>query len=83
MELSRSQDWKLRSGAVNSLARLKGLDAEAEAAETQTWVSFAAACGYLLAAEAEALKRECDFVIGKLVVMISRPEDWIISSTKG
>jgi len=25
MELSRSQDWKQRSGAVNSLARLKGL----------------------------------------------------------
>ncbi|MFZ1948032.1 MAG: hypothetical protein WAW06_10845 [bacterium] len=32
IDLSRSQDWKLRSGAVNSLARLKGLDADAEAA---------------------------------------------------
>ncbi len=76
-----SEAWRKRRYAAAFVSKLS--DAEAEAAETQTWVSFAAACGYLLAAEAEALKRECDFVIGKLVVMISRPEDWIISSTKG
>ena len=52
--------------------------AEAEAAETQTWLSFARDCGYLTAEVAEELSGQYDIVIGKLVYMITHPEPWIL-----
>lgn len=51
-------------------------DAEAEAAETQTWVEFAVRCGYLDAAVGQELGDVYDNVLGKLVNMIASPEKW-------
>lgn len=53
-------------------------DAEAEAAETQTWLEFAVRCGYLGAEVARSLYKEYDHVLGKLVTMIRQPEKWVI-----
>jgi four helix bundle protein len=52
--------------------------AEAEAAETQTWISFALECGYMTSNEADELTRTYDVLIGKLVYMITHPKPWIL-----
>jgi len=56
--------------------------AEAEAAETQTWISFARDCGYIKSNLAEELSETYDVVIGKLVYMITHPEPWILPLKK-
>ena len=53
-------------------------DAEAEAAETQTWLTFAAECDYLSDLTAEELSGVYDNVIGKLVRMITNPDPWLL-----
>jgi four helix bundle protein len=55
-------------------------DAEAEAAETQTWLEFAVKCGYLTAEVARPLYELYDRILGKLVVMIRQPEKWVIGN---
>jgi four helix bundle protein len=52
--------------------------AEAEAAESQTWIEFAVKCGYLDRAIGRALYADYDNILGKLVIMIRHPEQWII-----
>jgi four helix bundle protein len=52
--------------------------AEAEAAETQTWLRFAIECGYVDKEAADALINIYDSVIGKLVVMINNPNPWLL-----
>mgnify|MGYP002624826739 CR=1 FL=1 len=53
-------------------------NAEAEAAETQTWVDFALKCNYLHPTQAENFHKTYDNVIGKLVNMIHNPTPWIL-----
>jgi four helix bundle protein len=53
-------------------------NAEAEAAETQTWLKFAQECGYLTEVNAVELSGTYDNIIGKLVRMITKPEPWIL-----
>lgn len=57
-------------------------DAEAEAAETQTWLSFAVECNYLDAETARKLYKDYDHILGKLVNMISRPSPWLLPVRK-
>jgi four helix bundle protein len=52
--------------------------AEAEAAETQTWIRFAEKCGYIEIRTADQLVATYDSIIGKLVVMINDPNPWLI-----
>jgi four helix bundle protein len=52
--------------------------AEAEAAETQTWIEFARNCGYITPEVAAELSTTYDVLIGKLVYMITHPEPWIL-----
>ena len=61
-----------------SRSRLRYSDAEAEAAETQTWIRFAVDCGYLPEAVGQELHQTYDHVIGKLVNMIRNPHPWIL-----
>lgn len=51
-------------------------DAEAEAAETQTWLEFAERCNYLQSQTVIETTRVYDAVIGRLVVMSNHPESW-------
>jgi four helix bundle protein len=53
-------------------------DAEAEAAETQTWLEFAYECEYLTVEVMKELRETYDHVIGKLVKMIINPTPWIL-----
>ena len=51
-------------------------DAEAEAAETQTWLEFASKCGYVDAHITDKNVGVYDGIIGRLVVMSNRPDNW-------
>jgi len=53
-------------------------DAEMEAAETQTWIRFARACGYWTAAVEAELYQTYDYILGKLVKMIANPSPWLL-----
>ncbi len=51
---------------------------EAEAAETQVWLSFCLECDYLSDQQVTALIHIYDHVLGIIVRMIKQPEKWII-----
>jgi len=76
-----AEAWRRRRYAGSFVYRLN--DAEAETAETQTWLEFAVRCGYLEAGVAHPLYEVYDRVLGKLVVMIRQPEKWVIGDKGG
>jgi len=51
-------------------------DSESEAAETQTWLDFAANSRYITIDEQKELNTSYENIIGKLVNMSLRPENW-------
>jgi len=59
---------------------LKLNDAMAEAAETQTWLEIAHGCGYLDGPSFETPYTDCNNVIGKLVNMSRRADDWLLKA---
>ena len=69
-----AEAWQKRRYRAAFIAKLS--DAETEAAETQVWLQFAAACGYLSANEATRLRAAYDEIIATLVGMITHPEKW-------
>ncbi len=71
-----AEAWRKRRYPAAFVAKLG--DAEAEAAETQTWIEFAVACGYWDEATGRELSESYDKVLGKLVRMIQRPQDWTL-----
>lgn len=71
-----TEAWRRRRYKGSFVYRLN--DAEAEAAETQTWLEFAVKCNYLDAEVARSLYKKYDHVLGKLVIMIRQPEKWVI-----
>ena len=52
--------------------------AEAEAAETQVWISFGKECGYLTDTQTDSLLQSYDHVLGKIVKMIKHSDKWIL-----
>lgn len=75
-----SEAWRKRRYKGAFLLKLS--DAEAEAAETQTWLEFAVNCDYLDSETARELYREYDHILGKLVHMINNPLPWLINNQK-
>jgi four helix bundle protein len=71
-----AEAWRRRRYEGSFLYKLN--DSEAEAAETQTWLEFAVRCDYLDAEAARSLYKVYDCILGKLVMMIRRPEKWVI-----
>jgi four helix bundle protein len=71
-----SEAWRKRRYRAAFLSKLN--DSEAEAAETQVWIHFAAECGYLERAEARTLYSEYDNLLGMLVNMIHNPNGWLL-----
>ena len=53
-------------------------DAEAEAAETEVWLELAVRCGYLDEARRSELEQHYEHIMGKLVTMLSNPDQWVI-----
>jgi len=71
-----AEAWRKRRYEAAFVSKLN--DAEAEAAETQTWIRFAVDCGYLSSEIATDLHQSYDHIIGKLVKMIVNPSPWIL-----
>jgi four helix bundle protein len=53
-------------------------DSEAEAAESQVWLDYAFECGYITEDIHQSLNSEYEKIIGKLVVMINHPKQWLL-----
>jgi four helix bundle protein len=75
-----AEAWRRRKYEAVFVNKLN--EAEAEAAETQTWIEYAVKCGYLHRKEGAQLFRKCDHIIGKLVKMGNEPERWILRRTR-
>ena len=71
-----SEAWRKRRYKAAFIAKLS--DSEAEAAETITWLDFALSCQYIDKKTHQSLSTDYDFIIGKLVRMISNPTPWIL-----
>jgi len=74
-----AEAWRKRRYKAAFVSKLN--DAEAKAAETQTWIKFAVDCGYLDSEIGSDLHKSCDFVIGKIVNMIRNPEPWVLGNS--
>ena len=53
-------------------------DCEGEAAETQVWLEYALACGYVSKENYDTLHKKLDRIISMLVTMRIKPEDWAL-----
>ncbi|MEM7476253.1 MAG: four helix bundle protein [Planctomycetota bacterium] len=71
-----AEAWRKRRYPAAFVAKL--FDSEAEAAETQTWLQFAVECEYVSPENVRSLYAEYDQVIGMLVTMIKKSEDWTL-----
>lgn len=69
-----AEGWRKRRYPQSFISKLT--DAEAEAAETQSWLEFAVKCGYLKRDEGAAIYKEYDAIIAMLVNMIRHIDDW-------
>jgi len=76
-----AEAWRRRRYEAAFVNKLN--EAEAEAAETQTWLNFASECKYLPGDLAEELLQSYDHIIGKLVKMIYNPSPWILIKDAG
>jgi four helix bundle protein len=68
--------WRKRRYVAHFVSKLS--DSETEAEETRVWLEFSWRCGYLSKAEAGELDRVYDGIMGQLVRMIDKPEQWLI-----
>lgn len=71
-----AEAWRRRRYEGSFLLRLN--DAEAEAAETQTWIEFAVRCGYIETERGRELFASYDNILGKLVNLINNPTAWLL-----
>ena len=65
-----AEAWRKRRYLAAFISKLS--DAEAEASETEVWLELAVRCGYLNQA------KSAEHILGKLVNMLSHPEQWTI-----
>jgi four helix bundle protein len=63
-----AEAWRKRRYEAAFIAKLN--DAEAEAAETQTWLQFSVECQYLDSEEGRNLYQAYNHILGKLVILI-------------
>jgi four helix bundle protein len=75
-----AEAWRKRRYPNAFVSKLS--DAEAEAAETEVWLEMAVRYGYLDRARASELEQEYEHILGKLVNMISHPEQWAIPAVR-
>jgi four helix bundle protein len=75
-----AETWRKRRYEAAFVSKLN--DAEAEAAETQTWIEFAVRCKYLSREKGKVLFRTYDEVISMLVAMINNSNSWVLPSGK-
>jgi four helix bundle protein len=73
-----AEAWRTRRYPNAFISKLS--DSEAEAAETEVWLEMALRCGYLSQGKASELEHQYERILGKLVTMLSHPEQWTIHS---
>ena len=71
-----TEAWRKRRYEASFVNRLN--DAEAEAAETQTWIRFAIQCGYLEKEVGNDICESYNRILGKIVNMIRNPSPWLL-----
>jgi four helix bundle protein len=71
-----AEAWRKRRYQAAFVSKLT--DCEAEAAETQVWLQYSVACGYLPRETGRQLFAEYDNIIGKLTRMSQNPQNWLI-----
>ncbi|NET59388.1 MAG: four helix bundle protein [Symploca sp. SIO2E6] len=71
-----AESWRKRRYQGAFIAKLS--DAEAEAAETQTWVQFAVSCRYLDTDTGRKLYSTYNSILGMLVNLIHNSAKWVI-----
>jgi len=71
-----AEGWRKRRYPNAFVSKLS--DADSEAAETQVWLEFALKCTYLEQNIYDELNVAYDHIMGKLVKMLTRPEQWRI-----
>jgi four helix bundle protein len=69
-----TEAWRKRRYELSFVSKLS--DADAESAETQTWLDFALACKYIDPEVHRELFDSYDKICGGLVKMMSEPESW-------
>ena len=69
-----TEAWRKRRYPLAFISKLS--DAEAEAAESQTWLEFSVKCGYLSRDEGRRLYKEYDEIIAMIVSMIVNVVKW-------
>jgi len=72
--------WRKRRYPAHFASKLS--DSEGEGDETRVWLELALRCGYISEAEATELDEAYDGILGQLVRMIERPEQWSIRKPK-
>ncbi|MGI8966586.1 MAG: four helix bundle protein [Limisphaerales bacterium] len=75
-----SEGWRRRRYQAAFCDKLNG--AEAEAAETQTWIQYSVRCAYVSEKEGRELHREYDKIMGKLVTMQNNSTPWLLNQSK-
>jgi len=73
-----AEAWRKRRYEAALVSKLN--DAEAEAAESQTWLEFAVRCKYLGRDVGKQLFKGYDEVISMLVAMINNSNSWVLPS---
>jgi four helix bundle protein len=71
-----AEAWRKRRYEAAFISKLG--DAEAEAAETQTWIQFAVECKYVAPKVAREIYKDYDTVLGQLIQMITHANKWTI-----
>ncbi len=70
--LSGKQERRYPKSFVSKLS-----DAESEAAETQVWLDYALALGYISEAKHDSLFQKYNQILGMLVNMMKQPHKWL------
>ena len=71
-----AEAWRKRRYAAAFVAKL--CDAEAEAAEAQTWIELARRCRYVPDVDADHLDACYEELLAQIVHMATHPEDWVV-----
>jgi four helix bundle protein len=71
-----AEAWRKRRYEAAFVSKIS--DAEAEAAETQSWLEFAVQCEYLKKDDGAALFQTYHEILGTLVGMMNNVDKWIL-----
>lgn len=69
-----AEAWRKRRYEAHFISKLS--DADAEGAETQSWLDSALDCGYIDQPVFDAINREYELISGGLVKMMAHPDKW-------